>query len=119
MPVKTIDDVRTRQLRHGEVSQSSSIRLTDVVKAALERHYGSLKCAALTMKPPMDLGQLSRELKSGDFKLEKLERLDGEGQAFVAKALHDALGDTDPKVRARQLIRETRARLDELAEVVA
>ena len=118
-PVKTIDDVRTRQLQYGEVSQSSSIRLTDVVKGALEQHYGSLKCAALSMKPPMDLGQLSRELKTGDFKFEKLERLDAEGQAFIVKALHDATGDGDPKVQARRLIREARQRLDELAEVVA
>jgi len=118
-PVKTIDDVRTRQLQYGEVSQSASIRLTDVVKGALEQHYGSLKCAALSMKPPMDLGQLSRELKTGDFKFEKLERLDAEGQAFIVKALHDATGDGDPKAQARRLIREARQRLDALAEVVA
>jgi hypothetical protein len=118
-PVKTIDDVRTRQLRANEVSQSSSIRLTDVVKDALERHYGSLKCAALSMKPPMDLGQLSRELKTGDFKLEKLERLDDEAKAFIADALHEASGHADPRTRIARLIREGRRVLDELAEVVA
>ena len=118
-PVKTLDDVRTRQLRAGELSQSPSIRLTDVVKGALEQHYGSLKCAALSMKPHMDLGQLSRELKTGDFKLEKLERLDVDGRAHIARALHEALGNTDPKAEARRLIRETRQRLDALAEVVA
>lgn len=118
MPVKTLDDVRTRQLRAGEVSQSESIRLTEVVKGALERHYGSLKCAALTMKPPMDQGQLSRELQSGRFNLEKLERLDAEGQAFIATAMHEALGASDPKAAARRILRDVRRQLDELAEKV-
>jgi hypothetical protein len=115
MPVDSLDGVRTKQLRYGEGGQPSSIRLTTVVKDALHAHYGSLKAAAISLR--MDEGQLSRELKSGDFKLEKLERADTEAQAYVAKALHQACGDCDPKARRQQLIRDLRARLDELAEV--
>jgi hypothetical protein len=106
-------------LPHGAVSQSPSIRLTDVVKDALEDHYGTLKAAALSMTPPMDLGQLSRELKSGDFKIEKLERLDAAGKASVSRALYEANGSVDPRAEARRLIREARARLDALDEVIA
>lgn len=115
-PVNSLDGVRTRQLRHGEADQPSSIALTGVVKDAMQRHYGSLKAAAISLR--MDEGQLSRELKSGDFKLEKLERADDDAKAYIAKALHDACGECDPKARARRLIRDVRARLDDLAEAV-
>lgn len=117
-PVNSLDSVRPRALKHGAVSQPLSVRTTEVVKEALMRHYGSLKCAALSMKPPMDEGQMSRELGSGKFRLETLDRLDEEGRAFVAETLHKALGDPDPKARAQRLIRDVRARLDELAEVI-
>lgn len=118
-PINSIDDVRIDRTKQLRVGQSSSISTGDLVKGALESHYGSLKAAACSMKPVMDLGQLSRELKSGDFKLEKLDRLDEDGKAAVAKAFRDAYDDTDPKAEARRLIRETRQRLDRLAEVVA
>ncbi len=68
------------------------------------------------MTPPMDQGQLTRELQTGDFKFEKLDRLDDAGKAYVADALHRACGDVDPKAEARRLIREARQRLDELLE---
>ena len=118
-PVKSIDDVRPRQAKATLGSQSKSIRLTAIVKDALQLHYGSLKAAALSMTPHMDQGQLTRELQTGDFKLEKLDRLDETGKAFISKALHEAYGNPDPKAIARRLIREARARLDELAEVVS
>jgi len=126
-PVNSLDDVRTRQLQACLAGPSPSVEtaavpsssIAGVVKDALQRHYGTLKGAALSMKPRMDPSQLSRELESGDFKLEKLDRLDDIGKAFVSKALHDAFGDPDPKAIARRLIREARTRLDELAEVVA
>lgn len=128
-PRNSIDAVRPRaakatlpgqpQSTANPDGQPSSVRLTAIVKNALQRHYGTLKGAAYSMAPPMDPAQLTRELQTGDFKLEKLERLDADGQAFVAATLHEAFGDVDPKTQARRLIREARARLDELAEVVA
>jgi hypothetical protein len=118
MRSNSLDTVRTTPLKASLDGQSSSVPTSTIVKDALMRHYGSLKAAALSMTPRMDEGQLSRELKSGDFKLEKLDRLDGSGRAFVAEAMHKACGDVDPKAVARQLIRELRQRLDALAEVV-
>lgn len=116
-PVNTLDSVRPRQAKASLDGQSPSIALTSVVRDALQRHYGSLKAAAISLR--MDQGQLTRELQTGDFKLEKLERADDDAKAFIAKALHEACGDNDPRAQARRLIREARARLDELAEVVA
>lgn len=114
MPVQTLDDVRTRQLK---VSPSPSIAWTTVVKDAMVRHYGSMKAAAISLR--MDESQLIRELRTGDFKLEKLERADDDARACIAAALHETYGEADPKAQARRLIREARQRLDELAEVVA
>jgi hypothetical protein len=118
-PVKSLDDVRIDRTKQLKVGQSPSMSTAGVVKDALEGHYGSLKAAACSMTPPMDLGQLSRELKSGDFKLEKLDRLDDDGKSAVARAFREAYDDRDPKSEARRLIREARQRLDALAEVVA
>ena len=117
VPVNSLDDVQTKNIKAGLRGQSSSVRVTVVVKDAMQRHYGSLKAAAISLS--MDEGQLSRELGNGDFKFEKLERADDEAKAFIAAALHEALGDPDPKAQARRLIREARARLDELAEAIA
>lgn len=115
MPVNSLDGVRTKPAKAELRSPSSSIPVADVVKEALQRHYGTLKAAAISLR--MDEGQLSRELKTGDFKLAKLDR-DDEAKAAIGEALREAYGTTDPKTQARRLIREARARLDELAEVV-
>lgn len=119
MPRNTVDSVRPKALKAGAASQSQSIALTEVVKDALLRHYGSLKSAALSMTPPMDQGQMTRELQTGSFNLEKLQRLDLDGQAFIAEALYEARGSADPKAKALRAIREARRQLDELAEAIA
>lgn len=118
MELNSIDGARPTGSVEASTSQSSSMRLTtaDVVKDALVRCHGTLKAAAITLG--MDQGQLTRELQTGDFKLKKLD-VHPETQAFVSVALHEAFGASDPKARVRRLIREARARLDELAEVVA
>lgn len=116
-PVHSVDDVRTGGQLKAELGPSRSIPVQDVVKDALERHYGSLKAAAISLD--VDSSQLSRELRTGAFQLEKLERADDEAKAFIANALREAYGDPDPKARAQRLIREARQRLDALAEVVA
>lgn len=123
-PVNSLDSVRPRALPATLRSQSQStefqprsIAINLVVKDALQRHYGKLQTAAELMK--MDAGQLSRELGNGAFKLETLERLDPEGQAFVAKALYEAFDESDPKVALRRLIQLIRRCCDELSEVIA
>ena len=117
MPVSSLDCVQTKQAKATLDSQPPSVQVTAVVKDALLRHYGSLKSAAISLR--VDEGQMSRELRTGRFKLEKLDRADADAKAFIANALHEAYGDTDPKAQARRLIREARQRLDELADVVA
>lgn len=91
--------------------------MASVVKDALLRHYGSLKAAAISMGN-MDQGQLTRDLDSGKFKLERLELLDEEGKAAISKALFETFTSRDPKTRAAQLVREAHRILDELAEVL-
>lgn len=96
-------------------SQSPSIAMTQIVKDALIRHFGSLKAAAITMQ--MDQGQLTRELQSGDFKLKKLD-IDPDAKAFVSLMLYEAFAPVDQKTRVQRLIREGRRILDELSEAV-
>lgn len=115
MALNSIDDGGHALARGAAVSQSKSITLTAVVKDALIRHYGSLKCAAISLA--IDQGQLTRDLQTGDFKFNKLER-DDAAKAFVAHALADAYG-RDPHAEMRRLIREVRSRIDELAERIA
>jgi hypothetical protein len=88
--------------------------LSAVVKDVLIRHYGSLKAAALTFE--MDLGQLSRELQTGDFKFKRLDA-HGDVKVAIARAMYQAFGDDDPKARRRRVIRDLRDRLDELADI--
>jgi hypothetical protein len=118
MEVKRLDSTEPPLTSAGRASQARSILMTAVVKDALLRHYGSFKCAAISMGN-MDEGQLSRELDSGKFKFERLELCDDDAKAFICRALAEAFGHSDPKARVRLLIRESRRLLDELAEAVA
>lgn len=117
MELNSVDRVRPREAAAAANGQRRSIALTAVVKDALIRHYGSLKAAAISLE--MDQGQLTRELQTGDFKL--LRRLEGNDDVkmLIARAMYEAFGDDDPKARRRQLIREVRQRLDELADAEA
>lgn len=115
-PVQTLDDVRTKPVRAALKSPSASIATCVVIKSALQRHYGSLKCAAITLD--YDQSQLTRDLDRGDFKIQRLDA-DPEARAFVANALHEAFGSSDPIAIARRMLREARARIDEAMEQIA
>ncbi len=72
------------------------MRATAIVRDGLLAACGSLKAAAITMG--MDQGQLTRELQSGAFKFERLDRLSGAEIAVVVEYLHDAYAPmTDPR----------------------
>ena len=114
MALNTVDRDRPAPASSAAPCQPSSIALTAVVKDALIRHYGSLKAAAISLE--YDLGQLSRDLSSGDFKLRRLE-LDQAAKAFVACALSEAY-TVSPQARAQHTIRTLRSLLDELAQAV-
>lgn len=111
----SLDDVRTQSAKADLRTPSVSITACVVVKDALARHYGSLKAAAITLG--YDPSQLSRDLDRGDFKLKQLDK-DEEAKVFVVAALYAAFGTVDQKARVRQLIRDGRRILDELAEAL-
>lgn len=81
------------------------------MKAGIETYYGSLKVAALTFH--VDDSQLLKEWAKGNF-LRYDEHADAEAKAFVSAYVDAALGQGhDPKLRAKALLRDMRARLDE------
>jgi hypothetical protein len=116
--VNRVDAIERHQPAVDAACQAQSIALTAVVKDALLRHYGSFKAAAISMGE-MDQGQLTRDLDTGKFKLERLELCDDQAKAFISAALYEAFGNADPKARVLRLIREGRRILDELSEVIA
>jgi hypothetical protein len=115
MRINNVEIPRPKAAKVEPADQRLSITFAAVVKDALIGHYGSLKAAAITLG--IDLGQLSRELQSGDFKLKQLDK-DPEARRDVADALHEAFRDDDPKAKARRLIRAARRSLDDLAEAL-
>ena len=116
MEVHSLDGVRTKSAKASLPSPSLSIASCAVVKDALQRHYGSLKAAAITLH--YDPSQLTRDLDQGQFKIQRLDR-DEEARAFVVTALHEAFGDADPKAQMRRALREARSRIDEVMEHIA
>lgn len=117
--VQTLDAVRPVPAKASLGSPAPSIAMTSVVKEALTTHYVKLENAARAMGN-MDPSQLSRDLRTGAFKFERLDALDQDGKAAVTDALQLAFGHPDdPKARVHRLIREGRRILDELAEAVA
>jgi len=118
MAVKRLDDAGPRPAREGYGGQVQSIAMSMIVKDALLRHFGSFKAAAFAMGE-MDQAQLTRDLDSGKFKLERLELCDLEAKGAICRALADAFGNTDPKKHVQRLLRELRRTLDDLAEAVA
>jgi len=114
MEVKTVDGPRPPLTPPARSGQSPSIALTAVVRDVLIRHYGSLKAAALTFE--MDLGQLSRELQTGDFKFRRLDD-HADVKVAIARAMYQTFGDDDPQARKRRVIRRLREGLEELAEI--
>jgi len=119
VPVQTLDGLRPTPAKATLDRPVRSIAMTTVVKDALAVHYGKLEVAAREMGD-MDPSQLSRELQNGKFRFERLDQLDAAGKAAVSNALQVAFGKPDdPKARARRLIAEAKARLDQLIEEIA
>ena len=110
-------DAGSRRQPSSTPAQASSIALIDVVKDALIRHFGSLKAAGIALQ--YDLGQLSRDLQSGDFKFRRLEgHADSDAiKRLITQGMLLNHGPDDPKTRRRRVIRDLRARIDELAEI--
>jgi hypothetical protein len=123
MELHSLDSGRTSMDRNrtdgSESNPDASIRMTAVVKEALIEHYGKLEVAALLMRK-MDPSQLSRELRDGTFKFDRLDALDAEGKAAVTNALSSVFGKPDdPLTRVRRLIREAKQKLADAEAAVA
>lgn len=116
-PVPTLDVGRPHMAKAVLSSPLEGRAWSRATKAALIRHFGTLKAAAITMGN-IDASQLSRDLDTGKFKSERLDLLTPEDNAVISTAVADALADRDPKARVRRLIREGRRILDELAEAL-
>lgn len=87
-----------------------------VVREGLIRACGSLKAAALVME--IDQSQLTRDLHTGKFNLERLGKLSVTERAVVIETLHhDAAPLSSPKARLREINRQRR-QLDEEAEQI-
>lgn len=83
--------------------------LTGLVRDGLIRACGSLKAAAITMG--IDQGQLTRDLQSGAFKFERLDRLADSEKAIVIERLHDEFASLlNPKAQMLRALDEIEAR---------
>lgn len=109
-----MDDVRPAPVKAVLPSDFIGPTFADVVTSALVRHYGSVKATAISLG--VDPSLMKREFEAGKFA--RLEAADLDAKASVADALHDTYGPSDPRARARRLLHQTRAMLDELAEVI-
>ena len=100
-------------------SPPQSTAVTTVVKDLLIRHYGKLEVAARLMGN-MDKSQLSRDLGTGHFRMERLEMLaDASFYAALGRELLERFGPlATPKARARQKVREIKSALDEVEQAL-
>lgn len=87
----------------------------EVVWNAIERHYGSVKAAAISLDADPSL--LRREILDGKFARFDA-KADDEAKAAVAEALRDAFPPNDPRAKAKRAILRARQALDELAEAL-
>lgn len=91
--------------------------LTAIVREGLMQACGSLKAAAIEMG--MDAGQLTRDLASGAFKFERLERLELPKQAIVITCLHEARAPmSSPEAFAQQQLDRMQDALNQVRQYV-
>lgn len=103
-----------RQSDATTVSDRIGLTFGDVVKTAVVKHFGSVKAAAIS------LGNVDPSLMMREFDAGKLARLEEDvtAKACVARALHEEFAGDDPKQRVRRILRDARAKLDELEDAV-
>lgn len=109
--------VRPHMARASVQPQVDTSSLRELAAEAIRATSGKARAAAI------DLGiheaSLSRQLKDGTLRLEQLERLGPELLAELGRELVEHFGPlATPKARAHQRIRDARAILDELDQVV-
>lgn len=112
-PVLSLDEIRPAMAKAVRSSDRSFCR---VMREAIIGYYGSVKAAAYALGQ-VDPSLMSREFADGKFGRFD-EHADAEAKGAVGAAIRLAFPPCDPREEARRLIREARARLDELAEVI-
>lgn len=127
--VRTLDSIRPTQAKAGLASPTQSDRptaseksfgqeLSKVIEETLMRHFGSVKAVAFALGE-MDPSQLRREFETAKLPLARLEGLDAFTKAAVGTAIVEQFGIlSDPKARARQVLRQLRALADELEQFI-
>lgn len=113
-PVRSLDNIRPNAAKAVLSSDRVGLSFGDVMTRAVVQHYGSVKAAAISLR--VDPSLMMREFEAGKFA--RLEAADSDAKAFISDALHQTYGPSDPRARAQRLINQTRAMLDELAEVI-
>lgn len=112
VPVRTLDNIRPTQAKAGlhpthpsdVVRPSDGIGLSDVIRDAVVKHYGSVKAAAISLGN-VDPSLMQREFDAGKFA--RLNEADADAKAAVADALYQVFGRLeDPKARVVRRIRE-------------
>lgn len=114
---KGLDGVRPQMAKASAPVNRSQSSMTDVVRDGLIRACGSLKAAAIDMD--IDQGQLTRDLQSGKFNFDRLERLAPEHKAIVISCLHEEYrAVTSPYAHARAVIRQAMKLLGEMEQFI-
>lgn len=112
MPVHSLETVGPKHMAKAEIASS----LGAVVREGLIRACGSLKAAAVTME--IDQSQLTRDLYTGKFNLERLGKLSVTERAVVIETMHAEVAPlSTPKARLREINRQRR-QLDEEADQI-
>ena len=123
--VRTLDDIRPKPAKAGldRTTESEAVGSSDdigpVIYAAVIRHFGSVKAAAIS------LGNLDPSLMKREFEAGRVGRLSGDDadrracRASVSRALFDAFSDDDPASQTRRMLREARQRIDDALERIA
>lgn len=120
LPVRSLDSIRPTPAKAVLPSDHIGLTVVDVTIDALLAHYGGVKQMAYALgegagQLPLDPSLMMREFKDG--KLGRLRHCDETALASVTVAMDRAFGKlTTPEARARQMVREIRQRLDELAQ---
>lgn len=113
-PVRSLDNIRPPALK-ADTKRSDGRTVTQIMSAAVIKHYGSVKAAAISLR--VDPSLMQREFDAGKFG--RLDDADEETKAAIAEALKTAFPGSDPKAIARRMLREARQRIDEAMEQIA
>jgi hypothetical protein len=108
VPVRSLDNIGPGSDRVGPGAAKAVLRsdqrISSVIRAAVVKHYGSVKEAAWALGE-VDPSLMNREFDAGKFSRID-EHADADCKAAISRALYYAFGSDDPKVIRRKRIVE-------------